>query len=323
MIVGPSVWWFRHRYFDMGRAVGLAVTVAVLVAGALLLVAVVPSGRWRGRVLVAVPGVWFAALGAWLGVVWLGSAAAWLLVALGLVVVGGSAELWLWWWGNPRRRIVPTTAGTLVLLALVPTAFVYWVWHQSAHLGTAGEPDPKAATVAFMADLAPAVGTVDADIDRLICRDDPSGRRDVREFVAAWRKSTSAHHIHVTWLPDRPAVAGDKALVPGTVMMDVPATDGSATTYTMPKTRWTLRLAREDGWRVCGLRVPGWSPSAGSPSPTPSLHPSSESTPGGSASPSDEPSPTDDDAIPGGAPSDMQKCGPDDPYKGLGWYDCP
>ncbi|MEV0842724.1 hypothetical protein AB0I55_24685 [Actinocatenispora sera] len=316
-VSGPVLWWFDRRYFDAPRAAGFAATLAVLVGGSLLLLAVLPRGRWRGRSLAALPGVWVAALGAWCGVVWLGTAAAWLLIGIGLAVVAGGAEIWLWWWGHGRRRPLIPVAATAVLLALIPAAFVYWVWHQSAHFGTAGEPDPKAAVDAFMGDLAPVVGTVQPDIDRVICHDDPRGRRVVARFVADWRASFKSHPVNVTWVLDRPTIHGDTATVRGAVMMNVPATDGSAVTFTMPKTRWTFRLAHEDGWRVCGLTVPNWSPT-GSASPSPAPEPSTRP-----ASPSPSKSSDDDDDIPGGAPSDMQKCGPNDPYKNLGWYDCP
>lgn len=122
---GPAVWWFRRRYFDIPRAAGFAVTLAALVGGSLLLVAVLPAGRWRRQILAALPGVWVAVLGIWLGYVWLGPAATWLLVGIGLVVVAGGAELWVWWAEHGRRRIVLPIAASAVLLLLVPVAFVY------------------------------------------------------------------------------------------------------------------------------------------------------------------------------------------------------
>ncbi|WP_345710048.1 hypothetical protein [Actinocatenispora rupis] len=293
--------------------------------------ALVPSGRWRRRVLAAVPGVWAATLGYWLGFVWLGPVASWLLVGVGLVVVAGGAELWLWWADNRRGRLVPVLVGSVVLVALVPTAFVYWVWHQSAHLGTAGEPTPVAATSTWMDALAPGGSdSVSPEIYRVSCTEDKAARRRLDGFIRLWksqhermRKANTS--VTMTWLPDRARVHGDTATVPGTMMMSLltQSADGSPVTLDEPETRWTFTVVREDGWRVCGLTAPGWpakSDSSASPSPTPA--------PPSSPDPADvdadaSPSPTDDDEIPGGAPSDMQKCGPRDPYKDMGWYDCP
>lgn len=196
------------------------------------------------------------------------------------------------------------------------------MWHQSAHLGTAGEPTPAAATETFARDLAPGIGDVDHDINRLVCTGDPAGRRVMTRFIADWRQSAKTAHITLTWFPGKAHITGDTATVGGTASSDywTTATDGSTVNVTQPDVHWVFRLVREDGWRVCGITVPGWSPKP-SPSPSPSRTTDPSPTP---ASPAPSASADEeDDEIPGGAPSDMQKCGPRDPYKDLGWYDCP
>jgi hypothetical protein len=321
-VVGPTAWWFARKHFDLPRAAGLALTAAVLVSGTLLAFASARPGPWRPRIVAAVPAVWCAAIGTWIGIAWWGRFTGVLLVVLAVLVVGGGGQLWVWWWQHGRVRTMRVAAASVALLLAVPFAGAWWLWHMSAHLGTAGEPTPTKAADALFAELAadPIHNRIGSDAGRLVCQDDQAGRRQTRAYLESWarfyRSLKPGYSVSTIWLGKPPRVTGDEATLRGTLML----------TYLYPNnltaqdhSDMTVRLVHEDGWRVCGfpgLHIPAADSSSPSPSPTGS--PSGSPTRSASTSPS----PTDGGLV-GGAPSAMQRCGPDDPYRHTGWYTCP
>lgn len=315
--VGPGVWWFKALYFDAARATAFAATLAVLVSGSLLLVAAVPSGRWQARVLAAVPALWGAAAGVWIGYLVWGPFTGTLLVMLSILVAGGGAELWVWWWQHGRACTGRVAAATAVLLLLIPFCGGWWLWHMSAHLGTAGEDDPAKAVKVFFGDLGAVDRHLASDVGRLVCHDDASGRAQTRAFLDSWaefyRTMAPGVSVSVLWIGDRPTVDGDRATVRGGLTTNFGYSNG---TWSESTSRLTLRLHHEDGWRVCGFPGLHIDPSGSSVTPSPAPSP-----------PTASPSPSDDGGLVNGAPSAMQRCGPSDPYRriapSLGWYTCP
>ena len=193
---------FRVLY-SPGRALGFGLTLAGMVAVSMLLRAGLPAGRTRRHVLAGLPGLWVAVVGGgWLARLYLGGLGGWLVAGLGLVVVAGIPQLGVWWATHGRRHTVRLAAAGGALLVLVPVAAGYWVWNMSAHLGTAGEPDPKAAVATWFRAMYPGMGTPDKDVERLVCSAPAAGRADMLDFQRQW----TAYERRLGLLPDRGVV---------------------------------------------------------------------------------------------------------------------
>jgi hypothetical protein len=253
-------------------------------------------------------------------------------VVLAVVLVGVCPQVWLWWWQTGRRRRwvpLPVIASAVALL-MVPASAAYWVWHQSGHLGTAGEPTPDKAAAEFMDELMPPVGTIPPVISRLYCTSDPRAKRDLARFVHGWdtwerHLARSRTTMTALWIAGHVTRHGDRATVPGTVETSQTTTveeDGQTRQVTMSANyEWTFHLVKEDGWRVCEITGPGFS----THDPAPSTSASATPTPAPDPTPSASPSPTGsglDPDIPQ-PPPDMDRCGKNDPYRSMGWYTCP
>jgi hypothetical protein len=315
---GPVLWLMLRMYFDPGRA-ALAGVTAGLLAGGTLAVWSVGQGfppdthryayaGWVGMVAALVLG-WVA---------WLFARRAWWPVGagLGLVSIGGIATLAVYWHQVRYRNAGRVVAAGMALLALFPLATFWWLWHVSAGFGTRGEPGPARATQTWMADLFPgALETPYGDVQRVTCSE-PAGRRQVESVIRPWQrwptKNVNKVDLTVEWFPDHTVYHGsDRATVSGTVLMHE-VVYGYTNFLDFPNQRWTFTVVNHSGWRVCGVHTPNMEDSGVSPTPTASGAPV-PGTPTPSASRTHNPVP----------PTGMEKCGPNDPYRSMGWYTCP
>jgi hypothetical protein len=346
LIFTGGLWWFYHALFPLERAASCGVSFGF---ATLLTVAVpktLPKGLIRKNVVAAITGLWAALLVGWFVAMWTnpkdGSIypqnhwwLAFALAAFGTFAGVPAIRAWRPRLGKINGRLL--SASTLVVVLLLPGTAFYWLWNQSAHFGTAGEASPVDAANAFMDD-AIILGQVGpgSDIGRLMC-DDPHARHVMNAYINSWRPWMKKHAWQTTTdflgahVISRQGAGAAK--VRGQFSMSTASTDGSGLSFTTEPTPITFTTVKSwDGWRACGMTIPGWNPDAPNTTEEPSPQASHSTPPSDTPSPapapsSPTPSPSDDDNGVITPPTSMLQCGPDDPYRdiapSLGWYTCP